>query len=76
MGTPGGTIRQLEVLTVLTGMGTPMRAHTRAQGTNIFEGVIHPNSFESLFWAETVKGVFRTDTVEGLIWMDTVEGVA
>ena len=49
------------------GMGTPMRAHPRAQGTGRFEGEIHPNSFKSLF---------RTDTIEGAIWTDTVEGVA
>ena len=30
---------------------------TRSQGANIFESVIYPDSFESVFRMDTVKGV-------------------
>ena len=72
MGTTGGTSRQLELLTVHTGMGTLMRSQTRAQGTNSFESVIRPNSFEGVFWTDSVEGLFWTDTVKNAILMDTV----
>ena len=75
-GTPEGTSRQSEVLTLQMGMGTPMRTQMRAQGTHSYESVIHYGSFEGVFRTDTVGSVFRTDTVEGAIWTYTVEGVA
>ena len=34
-----------------------MYARVFAQGTNSFEGVMHPDRFEGVFWIDTVEGV-------------------
>ena len=56
-------------------METSMHVHTHTQGTDICKGIIHPNSFEGVFWIDTVEGLFRTDTIDSEIWTDMVEYV-
>ena len=73
-GTPGETSRQLEVLTVQTGMVNLMITQMRTQGTNRLQGIIHSDSSEIVFGTDTVESVFGKDTVESENWKDTVEG--
>ena len=51
--------KKLEVITIQTGMGSPTFAQTLVQGTDSFDSVIHPDSFEGVFWTDTLEIVFR-----------------